>query len=41
MESKIDRLASEWVKKHPKATLEEAFVAGYWKSCDNWCKHER
>lgn len=41
MESKIDRHAAEWIKKHPKATLEEAFKAGYWKCCDNWCKHER
>lgn len=41
MENKIERHASEWIKKHPNATLKEAFVAGYWKSCDNWCRKDR
>ena len=31
----------DWLKKHPKATLEEAWLAGYWQSTDNWCKKEQ
>jgi len=30
-----------WLEKHQDATLEEAFEAGYWLSCDNWCKRKR
>lgn len=41
MENKIRQLASEWVKKHPKATLEESFEAGYWCCTDRWCKCDR
>ena len=31
----------EWLDEHPNATVEEAWIAGYWQSTDNWCKHER
>lgn len=27
----------EWVKDHPKATLEDAWEAGYLTSNFNWC----
>lgn len=30
-----------WLKKHQKATLEEAWEAGYWQCCDNWCRGEK
>ena len=32
---------AEWIAKHPEATLEEAWEAGYWQSCDNWCNRKR
>lgn len=41
MGNKLDRLAFEWVKKHPKATLEEAFKAGYLRHVEAWVKNER
>ena len=41
METKTERIASEWVKKHPNATLKGAFVAGYFRSTDAWVNHER
>ena len=28
---------AEWQKKNPNATIEEAWMAGYWQLCDNWC----
>lgn len=31
----------EWLAKHPNATTEEAFTAGYMTSTANWCKQER
>ena len=31
----------DWIKNNPDATLEEAWEAGYWQSCDNWCKRKR
>lgn len=31
----------EWVAKHPDATIEEAWTAGYLQCTDNWCKGER
>lgn len=40
-ENKLDRIASEWIKKHPKATLEEAFKAGYLRHVEAWVKNER
>lgn len=30
-----------WIKANPKATLQEAWEAGYLQSTDNWCKKER
>lgn len=41
MENKLDRVAFEWIKKHPKATLEEAFKAGYLRHVEAWVKNER
>ena len=29
---------AEWIAKHPKATIEEAWTAGYFQSNQNWCK---
>jgi hypothetical protein len=31
----------EWLRKHPNATIEDAWLGGYWTSCDNWCKSKR
>jgi hypothetical protein len=31
----------EWLKSHPRATLEEAWLAGYWTCTDNWCQKRR
>ena len=32
---------TEWLRKHPKATIEEAWTAGYLQSTDNWCRKEQ
>jgi len=29
---------SEWLSKHPNATVEDAWQAGYFQSNENWCK---
>lgn len=31
----------EWLRKHPNATLSEAWEAGYLTSTDNWCNCRR
>lgn len=31
----------EWLVKHPDATLEEAWHAGYMTSNNNWCHGKR
>lgn len=31
----------QWLSDHPNATVEEAIEAGYFISCDNWCKRRR
>ena len=31
----------EWLAKHPKATAEEAWEAGYLTCSDNWCRKRR
>ena len=30
----------KWIQQHPNATIEEAWMAGYWQCSDNWCKKE-
>ncbi|WP_424785333.1 hypothetical protein [Prevotella pallens] len=40
IKSKIELHAEQWIKQHPNATLMEAFVAGYWRCSDAWCKQE-
>lgn len=30
-----------WLAKHPDATIEEAWEAGYLQSTTNWCNGER
>jgi len=30
----------KWISKHPKATIEEAWDAGYFQSSENWCNKE-
>lgn len=36
----IDQMR-EWIRKHPNATLEDAWKAGYSQSTENWVKKER
>jgi len=31
----------EWLKKHPKATPEEIWEAGYFQCSENWCRKTR
>ncbi len=31
----------KWLREHPKATLEQAYTAGYFQSTDNWVKKTR
>lgn len=38
--SKIELHAEAWLKQHPNATLMDAFVAGYWRCTDAWCRKE-
>ena len=40
MEGKLDRLANEWVKKNPKATLADAFKEGYLRCTEAWVNQE-
>lgn len=37
----IIQQCKKWVKEHPKATLEETWMAGYFQSTSNWCKKTR
>ena len=30
----------QWLKRHPKATTDEAYEAGYAQCLDNWCQKE-
>lgn len=32
---------AEWIAKHPEATLEEAFVAGWFACSEAWCHGKR
>ena len=38
--SKIELHAEQWLKQHPDATPIEAFIAGYWRCTDAWCRKE-
>lgn len=40
MEGKLERIAFEWLNKHPKATLVEAYKAGYLRCTEAWCNKE-
>ena len=31
----------KWLSEHPDCTPEEAWEAGYWQCCDNWCKQKK
>lgn len=31
----------EWLSKHPDATIEEAWEAGYFQCSVNWCSKEK
>lgn len=31
----------KWLRENPDATLEQAYSAGYWQECDNWCDKTR
>lgn len=33
--------ADEFFKENPKATPREAYLAGYWRECENWVKQKR
>lgn len=37
----VHKQAEDRVRDHPDATLKEAFIAGYWQECDNWCSQNR
>ena len=28
---------TEWIEKHPDATIEQAWLNGYFTCTDNWC----
>ena len=32
---------TEWIEKHPEATIQEAWEAGYLICCSNWCNRKR
>ena len=36
-----EKQREEWLKKHPKATPEEAWTAGYQQSLENWVTQKR
>lgn len=40
VKSKIELRAELWIKQHPNATPIEAFVAGYLRYSDAWCRKE-
>lgn len=31
----------EWISRHPEATAEDAWTAGYMQAVENWCKQKR
>ena len=33
----VSKQAEDWLNEHPDATNKEIWMAGYWKSTDNWC----
>ena len=37
----ISKQAEEWLSEHPDATPKEIWLAGYWKSTDNWCNRTK
>ena len=32
---------AEWIAKHPEATIEEAFTAGWMLCTETWCRGKR
>lgn len=32
---------AQWMRDHPDATPEEAYLAGYWQATTNWCNKNR
>jgi hypothetical protein len=32
---------AEWIAKHTEATIEEAWLEGYWQCSRNWCSKEK
>lgn len=37
----VSKMAEEWLSEHPDATKKEIWMAGYWKSTDNWCNRTK
>lgn len=37
----VSKMADEWLSEHPDATPREIWLAGYWKSTDNWCNRTK
>lgn len=38
----VSKMAEEWLsEQHPDATKKEIWMAGYWKSTDNWCNQTK
>lgn len=37
----VSNMAEEWLSEHPNATPKEIWLAGYWKSTDNWCNRTK
>lgn len=40
-EQTYERQCREWIEKHPKATAEDAWKAGYFTSVENWTRRKR
>ena len=37
----VSKQADEWLSEHPDATPKEIWLAGYWKSTENWCNRTK
>lgn len=37
----VSKMAEDWLNEHPDATKKEIWMAGYWKSTDNWCNRTK
>lgn len=37
----VSKMAEEWFSEQSDATKKEIWMAGYWKSTDNWCNRTK